>query len=248
MSRTTIIAANFKLNLLAEEAKNYALELVEALRSEPVGQEIVIAPVFTAIPAVSGALDGAKLALAAQDISAEERGAFTGEVSAPFLREFGCKYVIVGHSERRSLFGESDEIVGKKTRAAIDGGLIPIACVGESLEERERGEEEAVVERQLRAILEACPQSPELVIAYEPVWAIGTGKTASTEDAAKMHRFIRGVLGGALGDSTSILYGGSVNADNAGSLLSSPDIDGALVGGASLKVATFLPIIRAAAK
>lgn len=248
MSRKTIIAANFKLNLLAGEAKNYALELVEALRSEPTEREIVIAPVYTALPAVSGALDGSNIHLGAQDLAVEASGAFTGEVSAPFLREFGCRYVIVGHSERRSLFGESDAIARKKARAAIDGGLIPIVCVGESLEERERGEEEAVVERQLRAVLDECPKEAEIVIAYEPVWAIGTGKTASVEDAERMHRFIRGVLGGERGGATSILYGGSVNAGNADALLASNEIDGALVGGASLKVSSFLPIIRAAAK
>ncbi|NLE49426.1 MAG: triose-phosphate isomerase [Sandaracinaceae bacterium] len=248
MSRKTVIVANFKLNLLAEEAKNYTLELIEALRSEPSETTVVIAPVYTAIPAVSGALDGAHIALAAQDIAAQVSGAFTGEVSAPFLLEFGCRYVIVGHSERRRLFGENDEIVAKKARAAVDGGLIPIVCVGETLEERERGEAESVVETQLRAVLDHCPEGSEIVTAYEPVWAIGTGKTASVEDAEKMHRFIRTVLGSERGDNTSILYGGSVNADTAPALLSSADIDGALVGGASLKVASFLPIIRAAAK
>ncbi len=251
MNRTPLVAGNWKLHhgLRASEELARAIE-----RGVPAscGVEVVIAPVFTALDAVHRVLEGSSIGLAAQDLYFEGQGAFTGEVSAPLLRDVGCTHVIIGHSERRQLFGETDSNVQRKVQAALAGGLVPIACVGETLEEREKELTLSVVIRQLDAVIEGL--SPEslvrAVIAYEPVWAIGTGKVAKPEDAQAVHAAIRARIGERFGAEMAsrvrILYGGSVKPENAADLMAQPDLDGALVGGASLSADLFLPIVKAA--
>jgi triosephosphate isomerase len=207
--------------------------------------------VFTALGKVAEVLAGSPVALAAQDVFWETQGAFTGEVGPVQLADIGCRYVIVGHSERRQLFGETDEAVGRKAKAVLSHGMAPIVCVGETLEEREGGQAEAVVVRQLRAALAGLSptEAVKVVVAYEPVWAIGTGKTAQPRDAQEMHARVRSTVadqfGGALAEQLRVLYGGSVKPDNASTLMAEPDIDGALVGGASLTIEAFSAIIAA---
>jgi triosephosphate isomerase len=214
--------------------------------------EVVVAPPFTALALVAQALDdlGSRVAIAAQDMSAELSGAFTGDVSGPMLRDVGATWVILGHSERRQLHAESDEVVAKKTLCAMTTGPRPIVCVGETLAEREAGATLEVVERQVRAAFGALGRQPGFgAIAYEPVWAIGTGKVARPEDAQEVHARIRALLAGVSEDlarGTRILYGGSVKADNASALLRKADVDGALVGGASLDASGFAKIVEAA--
>lgn len=211
--------------------------------------EVVVAPPFTALAAVAETLRGSSLGVAAQDLHPGTEGAFTGEVSGPMLAECGAGWVIVGHSERRQLFGETDEAVRDKVAAAASSGLVPIACVGETLDERERGRTLEVVSRQLEAILEADRGEVPLVIAYEPVWAIGTGRVAGPDQAQEVHAALRARLARrspALAAATRILYGGSVKPENAAALLARPDIDGALVGGASLDASAFAAIVAAA--
>jgi triosephosphate isomerase (TIM) len=192
------------------------------------------------------ALAGTHVAWGAQDVSEHDAGAYTGEVSAAMVAEFGCRYAIVGHSERRQLHGETDAVVGAKARAALAAGLTPIACVGETLGERERGETDAVVRRQLAALMAALDgDTARIVVAYEPVWAIGTGRTAAPADAQRVHEALRTQLTAAGAAEVCILYGGSVKASNAPALFGMPDIDGALVGGASLDADEFLAIARA---
>ena len=209
-------------------------------------------PPFTALAAVGEALKGSAIALGAQDMHWEREGAFTGEVSPVMLRDLGCTYVILGHSERRHVFGESDEAVGKKTRAAFDYGLTPIACVGETLAERESSRTLEVVERQLERALRALKpeEAARAVVAYEPVWAIGTGKVATPDQAQEVHAFIRKRVASSHGEDAAaalrVLYGGSVTPANAAGIMGQADVDGVLVGGASLKPDTFLPIVRAA--
>jgi triosephosphate isomerase len=209
-----------------------------------------VAPAFTALHPVGKRLEGSPIRLAAQDCHWEDKGAYTGEVSAPLLKDVGCAYVIVGHSERRQFFGETDETVGKKLRAAQKAGLEPIVCVGERLEERERGATMEVVGRQVDGALKGLTKDElrKLTVAYEPVWAIGTGRTATPEQAQEVHAFVRARLA-ALSDAATakdvrILYGGSVTPDNARGLMSQPDVNGGLVGGASLKADSFLRIVR----
>ncbi|HJK93974.1 MAG TPA: triose-phosphate isomerase [Polyangiaceae bacterium LLY-WYZ-15_(1-7)] len=243
-SRTPIVAGNWKLNLTVGEA----LALVKALRAEAdglEGVEVVVGPVATALHPVAGALEGSSIGLAAQNTHWEDRGAFTGELSPELLKDVGCTHVIVGHSERRQLFGETDEGVNRKVRAVLAKGLTPILCVGETLAQREAGETLEVVLGQVEAGLEGVEDASAVVLAYEPVWAIGTGKTAKPEDAQEVHAAIRGKLG-QVAPRVRILYGGSVKPANAAELLAQEDIDGALVGGASLRADTFVPIIRAA--
>ena len=195
---------------------------------------------------VQAALTGTAVTWGAQDVSEHRQGAYTGDVAAGMLAEFGCRYVIVGHSERRQLHGESDAVVGAKARAAHDAGLIPIACVGETLAERERGDTTAVVARQLAAVIDALADAMrDVVVAYEPVWAIGTGRTAAPAEAQAVHASLRSQLAAVDAADVSILYGGSVKAANAATLFAMPDIDGALVGGASLDAGEFLAIGRA---
>jgi triosephosphate isomerase len=212
--------------------------------------DVVIAPPFTALAAVAGEIHGTRVALAGQNLYPKPEGAFTGEISAPFLKECGCTWVIVGHSERRQYFAETDAFIADKVSAALGGGLLPIVCVGETLAQREGGETLRVVKAQVEAFLDVIARATEAVaIAYEPVWAIGTGKTAGPAEAEEVHAAIRTWLGNksqSLADRTRILYGGSVKADNAASLLGCPNVDGALVGGASLDPGSFGAIARAA--
>lgn len=246
--RKPIIAGNWKMNCTVTEA----LELVKRLKamvSDVKGREIIVAPPFTALSSVSRALIGSNMTLSAQNIFWEDKGAFTGEVSAEMLIDAGCDYVIVGHSERRQLFAETDEWVNKKVRAARSSGLIPILCVGETLSEREGEETLSVIERQLTiGLTDVTIIDPDdLVIAYEPVWAIGTGKTATPGQAQEVHAYIRDLLDKMFGDAAAgirVLYGGSVKPDNIEELMVEPDIDGALVGGASLKAESFAGIVR----
>lgn len=213
--------------------------------------ELLICPPFPYLSDIARSVAGKAIRLGAQNVSEHESGAFTGETSATMLRDVGCEYVIVGHSERRALMGETSAVVARKFQAAIDGGLVPILCVGETLAQREAGDTEAVIDEQLNAVFDAAgiEAFSSAVIAYEPVWAIGTGKTATPAQAQDVHRHIRGRLesqDAAVAEQLRILYGGSVKGDNAAGLFSNPDIDGGLIGGASLKSADFLAIAAAA--
>ena len=237
--RTPLIAGNWKMFKTVHEAVVFVKEL-RPLVKDVADVEIVVGPPFTAIHAVAEAARNSNVGVAAQDMHWEREGAFTGEVSAAMIAEAGAEYVIIGHSERRRLFGETDAIVNRKTAAAITAGLTPIVCVGETLEEREANETEARVLGQIRAAFEGL--TPEkiaaLVVAYEPIWAIGTGRTATSADAQDVCAAIRGcvaeIAGSEAADEVRIQYGGSVKASNIAELIAQPDIDGALVGGASL--------------
>jgi triosephosphate isomerase (TIM) len=250
-ARRALVAGNWKLYKTLRESVEVAKEIAGFVGSSN-APEVAIAPVYTALSKVADALASTPIALAAQDCCWEPQGAFTGEVGPLQLKDIGCKYVIVGHSERRQLFGETDDIVARKTKAVVSHGMAPIVCVGEVLAEREAGSAEAVVVRQLRAAVKGLSpaEASKLVIAYEPVWAIGTGKTAQPHDAQEMHARVRAtlgeLLGGTLADSIRVLYGGSVKPDNAATLMAEPDVDGALVGGASLTLESFSAIIAAA--
>ncbi len=252
MKPTPLIAGNWKMNKTVAEALALVRELrgmVSVLRDQV---EIAVAPPFTALHPVGKALEGSNIKLAAQNLFWEASGAFTGEVAASMLAEVCCSYVIVGHSERRQYFNETDETVNKRTKAVLKNGMRPIVCVGETLAEREGAKTLSVVERQLRGGLAGLTKddAANLVIAYEPVWAIGTGKVATTAQAQEVHASIRKLLveqfGQAGGASIRIQYGGSVKPDNAAELMAQPDINGALVGGASLKAEDFAKIVRAA--
>ncbi len=249
--RTPLIAGNWKMFHGGTSGVELASAVVKAARDVP-HVDVVIAPPFTVLAACAHECDGSGVGIAAQNMHAKDSGAFTGEVSAPMLRDSGCTSVIIGHSERRQYFGETDASVVEKTAAAIAGNLTPIVCVGETLAEREAGKTLEVVERQVRAFLDVIAKhekAPHPSIAYEPVWAIGTGKNASPADAEEVHAAIRGWLAKAspaLATRTRILYGGSVKADNAAALLACPNIDGALIGGASLDAGSFGAIARAA--
>ncbi|KKM10533.1 triosephosphate isomerase [Clostridiales bacterium PH28_bin88] len=247
--RKPVIAGNWKMYKTPSEAR----DLVEALKPLLAGQnnvEAVVCPPFTALETVNNLLQGTNIGLGAQDVYWEKEGAFTGEVSPDMLAAAGCRYVIIGHSERRQYFGETDETVNKKVKAAIAAGLIPIVCVGETLAQREVGETEQVCRTQVQGGLAglSAPQVAAMVIAYEPVWAIGTGRTASAADAQEVIAGIRGVVAGMYGkeaaDSLRIQYGGSVKPENIAELMAQPDIDGALVGGASLKAESFAKIVK----
>ena len=252
--RKKIIAANWKMNMTQAEAASFVETfLIEA--SESTDVEIVIVPPFTAIAAVNTALGQAQhIKVGAQNMHWERSGAFTGEISPAMLRDLFVRYVVLGHSERRTLFGETDEVVNRKVRAAHEAMLRPIVCVGETLEQREGGDVEKVLGTQVRGSLAelGAKELHETVVAYEPVWAIGTGKTATAEQAQEAHAFIRQVLGEISDESTAekirIQYGGSVKPDNARTLMSQPDIDGALVGGASLDPRSFAQIVQGAGK
>ena len=248
--RVPLVAGNWKLHKSVQESIELARRVRYRADREP-RVEAVIAPVSTALWAVHDALKGSRVGLAGQNCHWEDHGAFTGEISAPLLKDVGCTYVIVGHSERRQLFGETDEGVRRKVGAILSHGLGPIVCIGETLQERERGETERVVLGQLDAALSGlAAEAVRVVVAYEPVWAIGTGRNASPGDAQQVHATIRGRLAERFGDATAqrtrILYGGSVKPDNAAALMAEADIDGALVGGASLKPESFLAIFDAA--
>lgn len=248
-ARKLVIAGNWKMNKTAKEA----LDLVQGLRRELAGVkevDIIVCPPFTALEAVSNAIMDSNIRLGAQNMSENANGAFTGEISAEMLKEFLVRYVILGHSERRQYQKESDALIAKKAAAAHAATLKPIVCVGETLAERESGVTEKVVGTQVRGSLAGLSkeQAEETIVAYEPVWAIGTGKTATTQQAQEVHAFIRRTLSEMYGDATAkrvrIQYGGSVKPSNARELMSQPDVDGALVGGASLEVRSFSDIIK----
>jgi triosephosphate isomerase len=247
-ARRPLIAGNWKMNHGGATGVELAGAIVK-LSPELTHTDLVIAPPFTALAACAHECDGSRVEIAAQNLYPKDSGAFTGEVGAPMLVEAGCTWVILGHSERRQHLGETDRFVAEKVVAALKGGLMPIVCVGETLAEREAGQTLAVVERQVRAFLGNLAADRVAAVAYEPVWAIGTGKNAGPAEAQEVHLAIRKWLGGAsaeLASSTRILYGGSVKPDNARDLLAAPDVDGALIGGASLDAATFGAIARAA--
>ena len=240
------IAANWKMNMTRKEAFALAGEFAEKLKDGP--HKYMIAPSFTLLQDAGGALKGSGILLGAQNMAEEEKGAYTGEVSVLQLKDLGVQAVILGHSERRNLYGETDALINKKVRLALKHGLEVILCVGELLEEREEGRAEAVCERQVKSGLEGVSAADlkNVTIAYEPVWAIGTGKTATPEDADSIHAHIRAVINGLYGKKAAedmvIQYGGSMKSENALSLLQKPNIDGGLIGGAGLKAETFIPI------
>ena len=244
--RGKFVVGNWKMN--GGLAANAALlaELATGWTPEPAGRGIAVCVPYPYLAQVGAALRGTSIAWGAQDVSEHESGAYTGEVSARMLVEFGCSYVIVGHSERRQLYGDTDAIVAAKSTAALAAGLTPIACVGETLAERDARATMGVVSRQLDAVLAAVgTNASRLVVAYEPVWAIGTGRTASPDAAQEVHALLRGRLAKSGAADVALLYGGSVKADNARSLFAMADIDGGLIGGASLRSAEFLAIARA---
>jgi triosephosphate isomerase len=249
MMRKPFVAANWKMFKTIGEAVSFIQELQQET-GPCTDREVVVAPPFTALSAVRKAMSQTGYELAAQNFHAEEKGAFTGEISGLMVKDAGCRYVIVGHSERRHVFGETDETVAKKVASAFKQDLIPVLCIGEVLDEREAGKTFEVVERQLRVALEGLDggQMEKIVIAYEPVWAIGTGKTATPEQAQDAHAFIRKTIGSKfdkkIADNVRIVYGGSVKPDNVDALMAQPDLDGMLVGGASLEVASFKRIVQ----
>jgi len=248
--RIPFIAGNWKMNMLHESSLALISGLLQQVpKSDRV--EVAVCPPHVYLSAVHAALRGSHIGLGAQNMHQQKDGAFTGEVSGPMLRDIGCRYVILGHSERRQFFGETDQGVNQKILAALECGLTPIVCVGETLAEREAGQTERVIETQCRGSLAglSSTQGNQLVIAYEPVWAIGTGRTASPEQAQETQCYVRSVLerlfGGDVAEAVRIQYGGSVKPGNAGELIAQPDIDGFLVGGASLDPASFAEIVKA---
>jgi triosephosphate isomerase len=248
--RKPLVAGNWKMNGSLESVRTL-LEGIKGGVAAVKNAEVAVCPPYVFIAEAEKLLAGSVIAWGGQDLSTELSGAFTGEVAASMLQDFGCKYVIVGHSERRTYHAESDELVAKKYAVARAAGLVPILCIGETLEEREAGTTEAVVARQLDAViaLEGVEALSDGVIAYEPVWAIGTGKTATPEQAQEVHAFIRGRVAeksAEVAEGLRVLYGGSMKPDNAKELIEKPDIDGGLIGGASLKAEDFLGICTAA--
>jgi triosephosphate isomerase (TIM) len=249
MARVPIIAGNWKMNMTVQEAVSLVKQLIVSIQSVK-GVDMVVAPPFTALDAVRKEIAGSLLCLGAQNVFWEEKGAFTGEVSPLMICEVGCEYVILGHSERRQFFGETDESVNRRIKAALGHNLKPVFCVGETLKEREGGNTFAVIERQIKGGLNGFggKELDRITIAYEPVWAIGTGRTATPQQAQEVHRFIRQKVaerfGGDSGEKTRIQYGGSVTPENIKGLMELEDIDGALVGGASLKAESFSRIVR----
>ena len=248
--RRMLVAGNWKMNLTTESAAALARAVVQAAGED--GPEVLLCPSYTLIHAVREAVRGSRVTVGAQNLFWEPKGAFTGEVSAEMVLDAGCSHVIVGHSERRQYFGETDASVQRRTATALKAGLTPIVCVGETLEEREEGSTETVIERQVSGALHGFTgeEVAKVVIAYEPVWAIGTGRTATPESAEEVHRLIRNWLavnyGEEVAEGVRILYGGSVKPENAAVLFAEEDIDGGLVGGASLDAESFAKIIAAA--
>ncbi len=249
--RTPLVAANWKMNKTVGEALGFfgALNPVLTDEAAPKGwPELLVCPPFTCLAALSAAAAGTEVHIGAQNLSWEKKGAFTGEISGPMIKDIGCDYVIVGHSERRHIFGETDDVVGKKMRAALDAGLRPILCVGETLEEREAGKTLSVCDRMVEGGLAAVEsgEAATAVVAYEPVWAIGTGKEANPNDAEEVIEHIRATLGRVVGGAASsirVLYGGSVKSNNIRGFMAKKTIDGALIGGASLDPAEYLRIV-----
>ena len=246
--RIPLIAGNWKMFKTVHETIVFTKELRSVLK-DVTDVEIVVAPPFIAVHAAAEALRNSNIAVAAQDLYWEREGAFTGEVSAQMIKDAGAEFVIIGHSERRRLFGETDAMVNRKVAAAIGVGLTPIVCVGETLEERERNETLAVLDRQIKDGLDRVTgaQIADLVVAYEPVWAIGTGRNATAAQAEEAHQHIRQRLkqwfGGDAAEACHVIYGGSVKPDNIAQLIAEPDVDGALVGGASLEIGSFASIV-----
>src|SRR5262252_3686433 len=249
--RTPFIAGNWKMFKTVRQTVAFVTDLRAAV-TDIAGVEIVVAPPFTAVHAAADALRDSNVGVSAQDLYWEKEGAFTGEVSAEMIKEAGAQYAIIGHSERRRLFGETDVMVNRKVTAAMVNGLTPIMCIGETLDERERNETLAILDRQLKGGFEGvqAERLPSIVIAYEPVWAIGTGRNATAAQAQEAHAHIRTRLrqwfGGDAADRCRVLYGGSVKPDNIRELIAEPDVDGALVGGASLEVKSFAEIVARA--
>jgi len=248
--RENIIAANWKMNHTSAELKDFFSRFLAGYKPRS-GVTAVVAPPSCYISQAARLAAGAeRLYIGAQNMYFQPKGAFTGELSAAMLKDCGCRYVILGHSERRHVFGETDELIAKKIAAALESGLTPIFCIGELLQEREAGQTEEVVAHQLKAVLPSlsAEQMAGVVIAYEPVWAIGTGKTATPEQAQEVHAMVRRIIAGiyspGLADEVIILYGGSVKPENVDSLMAAPDIDGALVGGASLAAESFLRLVN----
>jgi triosephosphate isomerase len=247
-SRRPILTANWKMQKTRDEAKAFADSFI-ALVADAGDVDIVLAPPFTLLDTVSQGIAGSSVRLASQNVNAADSGAFTGEISPGMLVDLGCQYAIVGHSERRALYGETDNSVAQKTAALLRHDIRPIVCVGETLEQRDAGQALEVVSQQLRGSLATVtrPQATEVIVAYEPVWAIGTGRTATPEIAQEVHAHIRGQLSeqfGAASEAMRIQYGGSAKPENIYALMSQPDIDGALVGGASLDPETFARIVH----
>jgi triosephosphate isomerase len=248
--RQPLVAGNWKMN----GSRSAVAELLEGIKAGMAGvrtAEVAVCPPYVFIPETAARLVGTAVAWGGQNLSTHASGAYTGEVSASMLTDFGCRYAIVGHSERRTLYGEDDLVVAEKFEAARKAGLVPIFCVGETLEERESGTTESVIARQLDAVLDrfGAKALAAGVVAYEPVWAIGTGRTATPEQAQEVHAFIRARVAAkdpVVADAVRILYGGSMKPDNAAELMAQPDIDGGLIGGASLKASDFLAICTAA--
>lgn len=248
--RKNVIAGNWKMNNDLKESEKLIVELKNLLQNEKPNCDVIVCPPFTSLLEATKLLKGSQIKLGAQNMHFEENGAFTGEISASMLKSVGCEYVILGHSERRAIFGESNEMINKKIKKALSAGLKPIFCVGELLEERENGTTNDVVKRQILKGLDgiSAEDMKNMIVAYEPVWAIGTGKTASPAQAQEVHEFIRDLIeidySLEVANELTIQYGGSVKPDNAKELLSQKDIDGALVGGACLKADSFMGIIK----
>jgi triosephosphate isomerase len=248
--RRIVVAGNWKMNNNLTDAVSLISDLKKELEGKELNADVIICPPFVSLDTANELVKDTVIELGAQNMHFEESGAFTGEISAEMLKSVGCKYVILGHSERRTIFNESDEVINKKVKKALASSLKPIFCFGETLEERETGVTNKVVEGQIRKGLEGLSNSDmdNVILAYEPVWAIGTGKTATPEQAQEVHAFIRNLLADifdtAVADKTVVQYGGSVKPENAKELLSQKDIDGALVGGACLKAASFTGIIK----
>ena len=246
--RKFIAAGNWKLNKSISETTDFFEEFLPGLKGDE-SCEIIVAPVYLSIPVAVEKTKGSQVKIAGQNCYSENNGAFTGEVSASFLKSAGCSHIIIGHSERRAIFHESNEIINAKLKICLEEGLVPIFCIGETLQQREDDLVEKVLKEQLVEGLKGLDiSSKDLIVAYEPVWAIGTGKVASKEDAQAAHVFIRktlkGLVGSEVADRTRILYGGSVKPENIDELISQPDIDGGLVGGASLKASSFNELVK----
>ncbi len=247
--REIVVAGNWKMNKDLNESVSLVGEIKNQL-TENDDVKVIVCPPYTSLETVSALLKDTAIGLGAQNMCAEDSGAFTGAISASMLKSVGCQYVILGHSERRTIFGETDDLINSKIKKSIENSLIPIFCIGETLEERESGDMQNVIERQVKEGLKgiSADQLSQMIVAYEPVWAIGTGKTATPEQAQEVHAFIRGLLAemysSEFAENVVIQYGGSVKPDNAKELLGQPDIDGALVGGACLKADSFAGIIN----
>jgi triosephosphate isomerase (TIM) len=249
MNRRPLIAGNWKMHLTLSEAVHLA-QAIAGTSADCPDRDVLVAPAFTALSAVCNAVKGSTLLVGAQNVAWETHGAYTGEISPAMLSDIGIAWAIIGHSERRQLFGENDVMINRRVQGALTNGIHPILCIGETLAEREAGHTFTVLEQQVRKGLDQVTnaQMTQLVLAYEPVWAIGTGKTATKEQAQEVHAFIRHLLTGmcekSVADATRILYGGSVKPDNINDLMAQPDIDGALVGGAALKAESFARIVH----